>query len=68
MGGRRRRRLKIPLHSDRPFFIQDRPWREWYWDELEPTQNLIPVRRDLSDLLEPCSSASAPSPECRWSP
>lgn len=45
-------RLKILLHSGRPVFIQDRPWHEWYWDQLEPMQNFIPVRRDLSDLLE----------------
>jgi hypothetical protein len=45
-------RLKILLHSGRPVFVQDRPFREWYWAELEPMQNFIPVKRDLSDLVE----------------
>jgi Glycosyl transferase family 90 len=45
-------RLKILLHSGRPVFIQERPWREWYWAELVPMQNFIPVKRDLSDLVE----------------
>jgi Glycosyl transferase family 90 len=45
-------RLKILLHSGRPVFIQDRPWREWYCAELTPMENFIPVKRDLSDLVE----------------
>ncbi|MGH2860822.1 MAG: glycosyl transferase family 90 [Solirubrobacteraceae bacterium] len=45
-------RLKLLLHSGRPVLIHDRPWHEWYWGELEPMQNYIPVKRDLSDLVE----------------
>ena len=45
-------RLKILLHSGRPVFIQERPYHEWYWDQLQPMVHYIPVRRDLSDLVE----------------
>jgi Glycosyl transferase family 90 len=51
-GARYSRRLKLLLHSGRPVLIQDRPWREWYWHELVPWENYIPVERDLSDLLQ----------------
>jgi hypothetical protein len=52
-------RLKILLHSGRPVFIQERPWHEWYWGELRPMQNFIPVARDLSDLIEKLEWARA---------
>jgi hypothetical protein len=52
-------RLKLLLHSGRPVFVQDRPWREWYWPELKPMGNFIPVRRDLSDLIEKLEWARA---------
>jgi Glycosyl transferase family 90 len=45
-------RLKLLLHSGRPVLIQERPWREWFWGELRPMEHFIPVRRDLSDLVE----------------
>jgi hypothetical protein len=45
-------RLKILLHSGRPVLLQDRPWREWWWDHLLPMKHYIPVQRDLSDLVE----------------
>ena len=49
-GGAYSGRLKLLLHSGRPVLIQDRPWHEWFWDELVPWENHIPVQRDLSDL------------------
>jgi hypothetical protein len=52
-------RLKILLHSGRPVLIQDRPWREWFWSELKPMENFIPVQRDLSDLVEKLEWAQA---------
>ena len=45
-------RLKLLLHSGRPVLIADRPWREWFWDQLIPMEHYVPVRRDLSDLVE----------------
>jgi hypothetical protein len=44
-------RLKLLLHSGRPVLVQDRPWREWFWDSLVPMEHYVPVRRDLSDLV-----------------
>jgi len=32
--------------------VQDRPWHEWYWRSLVPMEHVIPVRRDLSDLVD----------------
>jgi hypothetical protein len=49
-------RLKLLLHSGRPVLIQDRPWREWYWEGLVAWENYVPVKRDLSDLV----------PRARW--
>ena len=51
-GGGYSSRLKLLLHSGRPVFIAERPFREWYWSQLEPMVNFIPVKRDLSDLVE----------------
>ena len=45
-------RLELLLHSGRPVLVEDRPWREWYWDSLVPMEHYIPVRRDLSDVVD----------------
>lgn len=45
-------RLKLLLHSGRPVLIQDRPWKEWFWPQLEPMVHFIPVAADLSDVVE----------------
>lgn len=45
-------RCKLLLHSGRPLLLADRPWHEWYWPQLRPMEHFIPVRRDLSDLIE----------------
>lgn len=45
-------RVKILLQLGRPVFLIDRPFREWYFDRLVPMKHFIPVKEDLSDLLE----------------
>ena len=45
-------RLKLLLHSGRPVLVQERPWREFFFDELVAFEHVIPVRRDLADLVE----------------
>lgn len=45
-------RLKLQFFSYRPVFVVDRPWREFFYKDLEPWEHYIPVARDLSDLLE----------------
>ena len=57
-------RLKFLLFSRRPVFLQDRPWREFYFDRMEPFRHYIPVRRDLSDLSERLDWAQAHPEEC----
>jgi hypothetical protein len=31
-------------------FIQDRPYKEWYFQHLKPWVHYVPVARDMSDL------------------
>jgi len=57
-------RLKLLFFSGRPVFLQDRPWREFYFDRLEPFEHYIPVRRDLSDLSARLDWAEANPLEC----
>ena len=57
-------RVKLLLLTGRPLFLQDRPWREWYFDRLEPFRHFIPVRRDLSDLSARLDWAEAHPEEC----
>ena len=45
-------RLKILLQLGRPVFIVDRPYKEWYTDKLVPWTHYVPVKEDMSDLIE----------------
>ena len=45
-------RLQTLLQLGRPVFIAERPYREWYFDRLIPWKHYIPVKEDLSDLIE----------------
>jgi hypothetical protein len=45
-------RLKWLLYSKRPIFVIDRTYIEYFYDDLIPYKHYIPVRMDLSDLLE----------------
>jgi hypothetical protein len=29
-------RFKMLLHTKRVVLLQDRPWREWFFDDIEP--------------------------------
>jgi len=58
-------RLKILLFSGRPVFLQERPWREFYFDRLEPYRHYIPVKRDMSDLATQLDWAEANAEKCR---
>jgi hypothetical protein len=45
-------RIKHLMHTNRPLFIQDRPWKEWWFFQLEPFVHYIPVENDFSDFYE----------------
>jgi hypothetical protein len=45
-------RLKLLLFSKRVVFIQDRPFKEWYFSYLKPWEHYVPVRRNLSNLVK----------------
>jgi hypothetical protein len=45
-------RFKMLLHTNRVVLLQDRPWREWFFDDIEPFRHYVPVARDMSDLIE----------------
>ena len=43
-------RMKLFLFSRRVLFLQDRPYKEWFYKDLKPWVHYVPVNRDLSDL------------------
>jgi hypothetical protein len=45
-------RLKHLLWSHRPVLIVDRPHKEYFFEFLKEWEHYIPVKRDLSDLIE----------------
>lgn len=45
-------RLKYLLWSHRPVIIVDRPHKEYFFEHLKEWEHYIPVKRDLSDLVE----------------
>ncbi len=45
-------RIKMLLFTKRVLFIQERRWKSYYHFELVPFKHFIPVKNDLSDLLE----------------
>jgi Glycosyl transferase family 90 len=45
-------RLKLLLWSHRPLILIDRPVKEYYEEYLVPWEHYIPVKRDMSDLIE----------------
>jgi len=45
-------RLKHLLWSHRPVLIVDRPHKEYFFEFLQEWTHYIPVKRDLSDLVE----------------
>ncbi len=45
-------RLKFLLWSHRPVLIVDRPHKEFFFEYLREWEHYIPVKRDLSDLIE----------------
>lgn len=45
-------RLQTLLKLGRVIFIADRPYRDWYFDRLKPMKHYVPIREDMSDLIE----------------
>jgi glycosyltransferase involved in cell wall biosynthesis len=45
-------RLKYLLWSQRPVLLIDRPYKEYFFQHLKEWEHYIPVKRDLSDLVE----------------
>ena len=45
-------RLKYLLWSHRPLLLVDRPHKEYFFEYLKEWEHYIPVKRDLSDLVE----------------
>ena len=45
-------RLQTLLKLGRVVFIVERPCREWYFDRLIPMKHYVPVKEDMSDLLD----------------
>jgi hypothetical protein len=45
-------RGKLLMHAGRVLFWADRPYKEWYVEQMQPWVHYVPVRRDLGDLVE----------------
>jgi hypothetical protein len=45
-------RMKLFLFSRRVLFLQDRPYKEWFYPKMIPMVHYVPVKRNLSDLDE----------------
>ncbi|WP_195174942.1 glycosyl transferase family 90 [Mesorhizobium sp. INR15] len=45
-------RFKLLLHTKRAVLLQERPWHEWFFADIEPFRHYVPVARDMSDLPE----------------
>ncbi|MCR4937578.1 MAG: hypothetical protein K5987_05425 [Lachnospiraceae bacterium] len=45
-------RVKMLMFSGRPLFLADRELKEYWYDGIKPFEHYIPVREDLSDLIE----------------
>jgi hypothetical protein len=45
-------RVKHLLWSHRPLLLQDRPHKEYFYEFMKEWEHFIPVKRDLSDLVE----------------
>lgn len=57
-------RLKILMFSNRPIFVQHRPWVEFYVKDLKPFVHYIPVSRSLEDLADMIEWAKCHESEC----
>ncbi len=45
-------RVKTLMMLGRPLLLADRPNKEWYMDFMEPMVHYVPVKEDLSDLIQ----------------
>ena len=45
-------RVKVLMQLARPLFLVERPYVEWYFSDLVPMVHYIPVKEDLSDLID----------------
>ena len=45
-------RLKYLLWSQRPVLLVDRPYKEYFFQHLKEWEHYIPVKRNLTDLME----------------
>ena len=45
-------RVKYLLAMNRPLFLVDRPYKEYYFDKLIPMEHFVPIKEDFSDLEE----------------
>ena len=58
-------RLSYLLFSQRPLFVVERKYIEYYTDDLIEYEHYIPVKEDLSDLIQQLDWADAHPDECK---
>ncbi len=58
-------RLSYELKSGSVLLLQDSPWRMWFRKFLQPYVHYVPVKEDLSDVLDQIRWCRAHDDECR---
>lgn len=57
-------RIKMLMFSGRPLFIADRKWIEYWSTDVKPFVHYIPVKEDLSDLIDRLNWAELNPQKC----
>lgn len=58
-------RIKMLMFTGRPLFIADRKWIEFWTNDVKPFVHYIPVKEDLSDLIEMLDWAEKNEEKCK---
>jgi hypothetical protein len=58
-------RVKLLMFTRRPIFLQDRPYKEYFYSDLKPYVHYIPVKRDFSDLQDQLTWAEVNPEQCQ---
>lgn len=58
-------RLKYLLFTNRPLFLVERRWIEYFHTDLQPYEHYIPIHANLSNLVEQALWAQQHAVECK---
>lgn len=58
-------RLKMLMFTNRPLFIVERPWKEYFFNDLKPFVHFIPVNSNLENLVQMIEWANMNPATCK---